>query len=126
MRFLPGLALLSLALGEGESFAKTYYVGRPENAPVGSQVEASLASLNGRQFKPGDVILLESGRMHEGPLRLDAGDPGSPAAPVKILASDSRRKASIRVPKEGGSTVEIRGASHVVVEGLKLVDDRGG
>jgi len=101
--------------------ARTFYVRADGDDGVDgrspSRAWQSLARVNQDRLLPGDSVLLEAAATFRGTLRLDLEDSGSASAPVRIGVEGQGRA---RIEAGAGNAVEIRGASHVIVERLQL------
>ena len=102
----------------------TYYVSPDgDDQAAGTSPDAplrTLAAASGLALGPGDRVLLEGGATHDGPLRLDADDVGTPARPI-LVGSYGRGRAVI----DGGAgpAVQVIDTGGVEVVGLVLVGD---
>src|SRR5687767_7538781 len=111
---------VALEVIEGRRLLSTYYVDASDTAPGGAYTSLQALQSTVPVFSPGDQILLRSGGVFTGGLRLDAHDAGGYAQrlqPVFIGTFDVRNSAVVAddpaapAPRVGRATITVPATS---------------
>jgi hypothetical protein len=101
-------------------YARDYYVsamGNDSNPGTGTQPWRSIAKVNDFDFKPGDIILFEGGKIFAGTIKLDKNDSGSSDKQIVITSYGTSRAI---IDGANGTGLIADGCNHLIVKNLNL------